>query len=209
MKYRKQAISLQIAVQKRDLNWQGWREIDKWKENRSPGIVSSPRFSMSRRGGGEIRAKRHWISRWIVRVGVKLLLPIKGMISGAWTRAAHSILFSKLLVSTRREEGRRVGIYSRRGVFFTLPATSARIDQLFIGRESGSTSFQEESLEWIKGKFIAKLCRFFNFFPLDLDRAIVPRLVYRSFPSSPHRNRIKFALIGALIKEVLFIYLFF
>lgn len=43
-----------------------------------------------------------------------LLLPIKGMISGAWTRAAHSILFFfslsflKLLVSTRRE-ARRVG----------------------------------------------------------------------------------------------------
>lgn len=108
-----------------------------------------------------------------------LLLPIKGMISGAWTRAAHSILFFslslsflKLLVSTRREGW---GIYSRRGVFFTLPATSARIDQLFIGRESGSTSLEEKERaswhEWIKGNSSGNYADFSIFFspPLDLD----------------------------------------
>lgn len=83
-----------------------------------------------------------------------------------------SLSFLKLLVSTRREGW---GIYSRRGVFFTLPATSARIDQLFIGRESGSTSLEEKERaswhEWIKGNSSGNYADFSIFFspPLDLD----------------------------------------
>lgn len=146
------------------------------EKKKRPEIVSSLPFSIRCRE--EIRVKRHWISRWIVRVGIAAP-PDQG--DDIWRVNAccaqysfffFSLSFLKLLVSTRREGW---GIYSRRGVFFTLPATSARIDQLFIGRESGSTSLEEKERaswhEWIKGNSSGNYADFSIFFspPLDLD----------------------------------------
>lgn len=169
--------------QKRNLNCQGW-EIDKWKKKKKEKnipfwnrLISSIFDSMSRREGEEIRVKRHWISRWIVRVGVRSCFSSR---SRGWYLAReraccaqYSFFFFLFFFKAARfneERGEKRegwGIYSRRGVFFTLPATSARIDQLFIGRESGSTSLEERALwlEWIKGNSSGNYVDFSIFFP--------------------------------------------
>lgn len=80
-------------------------------------LISSIFDSMSRREGEEIRVKRHWISRWIVRVGVRSCFSSR---SRGWYLAReraccaqYSLFFSfsflKLLVSTRREARREKG----------------------------------------------------------------------------------------------------
>lgn len=169
--------------QKRNLNCQGW-EIDKWKkkkERKKHSLLESShllhfRFDVAEGGRGDSRETtlNFQVNRSSWRAKL-LLLPIKGMISGAWTRVLRTVFFFFFLFffkaarfnEERGEKREGWGIYSRRGVFFTLPATSARIDQLFIGRESGSTSLEERAswLEWIKGNSSGNYVDFSIFFP--------------------------------------------